>query len=49
MIAALLALIADAGTNATAAGPLTLAIPVGVLIVVLAVWWAVWRRRRART
>ena len=49
VIAAALALIADAGTNATAAGPLTLAIPVGVLIVVLAIWWAVWRRRRART
>ena len=41
VIAAALALIADAGTNATAAGPLTLVIPVGVLIVVLAVWWAV--------
>jgi len=49
VIAAALALIADAGTNSTAAGPLTLIVPVGVLIVVLAVWWVVWRRRRART
>jgi membrane protein DedA with SNARE-associated domain len=42
-------LIADAGTNATAAGPLTLIVPVGVLIVVIALWWFVWRRRRPRT
>jgi hypothetical protein len=41
--------LADAGANSTSAGPLTLAIPVGVLIVVVAVWWVVWRRRRART
>ncbi len=49
MIAAALALIADAGTDATAAGPLTLIVPVGVLIVVLAIWWGIWRRRRPRT
>lgn len=48
MIVAALSLIADAGTNATAAGPLTLVVPVGVLIVVIAIWWVVWRRR-ART
>jgi hypothetical protein len=48
VIAALLSSIADAGTNATAAGPLTLVVPVGVLIVVLAIWWVIWRRR-ART
>jgi hypothetical protein len=45
----MLALIADAGANSTAAGPLTLAVPVGVLLVVIVVWWVVWRRRRART
>jgi membrane protein DedA with SNARE-associated domain len=49
MIAALLALIADTAANPTAAGPLTLIIPIAVLIVVIAIWWVTWRRRRART
>ena len=36
---ALASLIADAGANTTGAGPLTLILPLALLIIVLALWW----------
>jgi len=41
--------IADAGANTTGAGPLTLILPLVLLIVVLAFWWIGLRRRRGAT
>lgn len=43
----IVATLATAGTNTTGAGPLTLILPLALLVVVIAVWWIGMRRRGA--
>jgi hypothetical protein len=41
-------LLADAGTNTTSAGPITLILPLAVLLIVLVVWYFALRRGHDR-
>jgi hypothetical protein len=45
-VIALILQLADAGTNSTAAGVLSLVVPLALLAVVLGLWWVALRHRQ---